>query len=287
MSDVPFTRADLIARGRALLEQIDAGGGGVFEVKEGRMANRAHAPTVHGISRHALRVAPIVFELYERGLTLEAMPLVRTAYEFAVTAQWAADSREGIFAIYNEELRNRRALAATMRQSASKVFQEAAPDVDPTDWERIDTVADVQGRRFSERCVALASAGHHAYGLYRAMSAFCHPSASLADHYLQADDSQAGARLCWDPDQFDHDSWLFLTVASVVWAARAIDNMNRDHPNRELLRGAAHDLGIPDVLRLTPEAFAAEGASGQARRRAQWKGRRKKAKADKQDRGAT
>jgi hypothetical protein len=93
---------------------------------------------------------------------------------------------------------------------------------------------------FEQRCRALAPEGEDAYAIHRAMSAFAHPSSTLADHYLVATatwDERSGIELRTFPEQPDHDT--------------------------------------SSSLRLTDETLRAEELAEQSRRRAAWVGPRK------------
>jgi hypothetical protein len=79
-----------------------------------------------------------------------------------------------------------------------------------------------------------------------------------------------------EPEQPQHDSWLYLTVASMMWAMRALDHMDADHPHRSLLRDIAKRLQTSPTLRLTQAAAERERLADQVRRRAARKGPRSK-----------
>src|SRR4051794_31371295 len=114
----------LIQIGREVIARSEHVSG--LEVKSSRMVSAAHVPVVYGLMQHCLRLGSVTLDLHERGLRLEAMPLVRAQYETAITAQWAADSREGLFALFNEDIRQRKQLSETMARSASQAFREYA-----------------------------------------------------------------------------------------------------------------------------------------------------------------
>lgn len=271
--DATLGTGELIETGRDLLAHLGDEAESL-RVKVARMVDLSHPALVFGLAQHTLRLGRVVLDLYEQGLRLEAMPLVRVAFESAITASWMADSREATHAFHNEEFRQRRNLANTMARSANEVFVEGAKEFKYLDAEDLETAANPQARNFERLCESLVG-GRSAYGIYRAMSAYTHPSVMLADHYVVAhENSEVKVRLRNEPEQIDHDSWLYLTVASMMWAARALDVMQEDSPNRSYLRGVARRLKSRDVLRLTDEARASEAKAEQQRRRAQWRGRR-------------
>jgi hypothetical protein len=264
---------ELIALGREMIQTVTESGHSL-EVRTERIVNMAHAPIVHGLAQHSLLLGALVLDLHEDGKRIEAMPTVRALYEAALTAMWVSQSREAPLAFHNEDVRQRRALSDSFARSGVKAFQEGASRIAHLDADTIDTIANSQGRFFERRCTALKPGGAHAYSLYRAMSAYAHPSATLVDHYVEEHDNPAGVRLLQDPTPLDHDAWLFMSVASMMWAARAIDLMHRDSPHRNYLRNVARRLQVAELLDLTPEALAAEQRAAKERTRATWKGKR-------------
>jgi len=207
------------------------------------------------------------------------MPIVRAVYEGALTAQWVADSREGLPAFLNHENDQRSKLADSMAKSVSEAFRDHAPDVARRDADRLDTIASSQAKYFQQRCLALERVGHDGYAIFRAMSNYSHPSGLLVDQYvIERPDTEVGIALRDEAEPVEHNTWLLLAVASMMWAARAVDIMDKHSPHRRYLRGIATRLGVPPELRLTPEARRAEAEAEQDRRRAQWKGAKPKAR---------
>lgn len=267
------TAEELIEIARDLVERLVDTPGGQFEVKTNRMANLAHVPLVHAYSTHTLRLGSVGVDLLERGLYLEAVPTVRAAYEAALTASWLADSKEAPAAVFNEDVRQRKSLAAAMALANSPVFREGGPTLPYVDLERLDSAADVQAKWFKQLCEALHPGGPDAYVIYKALSAFTHPSAALADQYVQENaDHPSGMRLLTNPNQQADTAWLAVLVSAMVWAGRSIDVMVKGSPNRDYLREVARRLGIPVGLRLSQAALAAEARAEQQRRRSAWKG---------------
>lgn len=286
MGDTPAAGGDealspdaIIAIGRDLLSTV-AAHGLPLEVRTERLVNMGHAPVVFGLAQHCLRTGEVVLDLYEAGKHVESLPLIRSVYESALTAMWVAQSREAINGFFNEDVRQRRALSETFAKSTSKVFQEGAPHIAGIDLDKLDSVADDQARNFQRLCDALQPGGAHAYALYRALSAHTHPSSLLVDQYAEPDDDNpenaSGIFLRREPRPLGHQTWLYLCVASMLWASRAVDVMHRDSPHRSYLRQTAHKLEVVDILQLSEAAKTAEATAEQQRRRASWKGRRPK-----------
>lgn len=245
-------------------------------VSTARMANPAHFPLVHALTQHTMRLGSVAIDLYERDLKLEAAPTIRMAYECALTACWLADSREGVAAIFNEHARQRTNLAASFRESFSEVFREGADTISGVGVERLETIANAQAKNFKDLCYSLGRPD--AYALYRALSTSCHATPDIADAYIdERPEAPTGIHLRLEPQETGHDAWLFTLVAAMVWAARALDTMDQDRSNRNYLRGLARRLNVPELLRLTEEARAAEDMAERDRRRRLWKGPRRKA----------
>lgn len=271
-----LTADELIALGRELIDRV-GNDTRILEVKTDRIQNMAHAPIIFGLAQHSVRLGVVILDLYEADKRLEAMPLVRSLYEGALTAQWLAQSREAVGAWFNEDVRLRRMLSKDLARSASEIFKASASEVAHLDAEDVESIAGNQARHFSRLCDALQPGGAHAYAMYRIMSSYTHPSSTLVDHYAQrADNDDAGVVLRQEPHTIGHDAWLYISVASMMWASRALDVMHRDRPHREYLRSVARQLQVAEVLDLTPEARAAEDRAERERRRSKWKGPRRR-----------
>jgi hypothetical protein len=167
-----------------------------------------------------------------------------------------------------------------MEQSATQLFKEGAALVAHADEEQIETVARRQAQHFEQLCHSLQG-GDDAYIHYRILSAFCHPSALLTDFYLEPDDTiPSGCRLRLEPKQLEHDGWLFLNVAAMLWALRAWDDINITHPLWSALRLLARELEVPEALNVTArQAGCVPGR--QAAKASYVEGPRKKANRDR------
>ena len=244
-------------------------------VQRRRMVNMAHAPLVASLAYHAMRLGETVIDLTESGRRLEAFPTVRATFETALTAMWLSQSREATNAFHNEHERQTKNLVERGLKAASEAMRAGADGLPPRSFQQYATSANPQARSFEQLCVSL-TAGHDAYVLYRLMSTYAHPSMAITEHYLFESENEAGVTLHAEPTQPTDNFWLYMTVASMVWALRAVDHMDQGHPHRSWLRQAARQLGIAETLNLTPDAQAAETRAEQERRRSLWKGPRKK-----------
>jgi hypothetical protein len=99
------------------------------------------------------------------------------------------------------------------------------------------------------------------------LSAFVHPGIPLAERYVESHEPLE-IRLTPRPVS-DPTTWLYPTCCALIWAARAVDVLDRSHrrarrrparrvggrrPNREFLRAQARRLDIPVQMKLTDVA---------------------------------
>lgn len=69
---------------------------------------------VYGLAAHVHRLARAYLVLYRQGLVLEAAPLLRSAFEAALTCAWANEMPDALPAIENEDHRRWTALVAQL-----------------------------------------------------------------------------------------------------------------------------------------------------------------------------
>jgi hypothetical protein len=264
----------LIALGRDLIRQ-HLSKHDPLTVKRERMVNMAHAPLVAGLAYHALRLGETVIDLIAAGRRLEAFPTVRATFETAVTAVWLSQSREATYAFHNEHERQTKNLIERGLKAASEAMRASADGLSAREFNEYGTSANPQARSFEQLCATLTG-GRDAYVVYRLMSTYAHPSMAITEHYLVESDNESGVTLHAEPTQPTDNFWLYMTVASMVWALRAVDHMDQGHPHRRTLREAAKQLGIAETLNLTPQAQADETRAEKERRRSTWKGPKKR-----------
>jgi hypothetical protein len=222
----------------------------------------ARAGTTHALAAHVHRVAEVALDLLNRGLVIEAMPLVRSCYESALTAHWLVQVPGAPVALANEYVRNRRNLIKTLAesspflQSLGERFQEdeSLPEEGP--------VPTVSARRFDELCSDLTPGGADAYAHYRLMSSMVHPTVFLIDFYTREDPdpaNNAGFKLSNEPEQPNPMPYLAFVLASLIWAGRAVDYLDQTKARRSELRAAARKMGITSELHPSPSALGFGG----------------------------
>lgn len=210
-----------------------------------RRQKRTKVSIAYGLAAHAHRLARVARDLLEAGLTLEAIPLVRTAFECALTAHWVVQMKEGDAALANEEVRSRRAFVRTLERASASVAPFAGQ---VADYPEVAQQTNASARNFQQVCDDLEPGGADAYAHYRLLSQMSHASVFVVDFYLQPHDGPAGLSLLVEPDQPAPVAYLGFLAASLVWAGRAVDYLDSSHTRRAALRQAARELNItPDL----------------------------------------
>jgi hypothetical protein len=209
---------------------------------------------VFGLAAHVHRLGRAVLVLRREGMALEAMPLVRSAFEMALTCAWANEVPDALPALGNEDQRRWEALVRTLSSPAWPVDDAMRALWTDVSREPETTNSSGSARSFERLCGDLTQAGDVAYGLYRIMSADVHPTFGLVSRYLRPP-GPAHVNLSGEPAQdTEPERWLLLVCASMVWAGRAFDFHDRDRPRRNELRRAAKALRVPEALTLSSAA---------------------------------
>ena len=208
--------------------------------------------------------------MFADGQELLSQTLIRSALESSVTAAWLAGNPEAIYGVLAENLRQRVNLSKKMAEAASEILREGSSRIAHIDDDKITTTSESAGRNFEARCRDLQG-GNEVYIHYKVLSSMVHPGADLFDFYLERDDQlPSGCRLLMDPQPLGHLSWVYIGIASMIWAHSAIDDTNLSHPHRKHLAALAAELGIDPRLKLTTEARQAARAAQRQRTDARW-----------------
>ena len=192
--------------------------------------------------------------LDSEGYRLEVYPLVRAAYEAALTAAWLAHVPDAPEAFVNTEWGNRRRLLDGIEPAwgheIPRAEIEAATARQPS--EPYETSSQMSAKNFERLCDDLKPAGKQAYGVYRLLCSNTHPSAWVAEHYLRPGGNDELPKLSNRPDRFDDDATLALqmTGAGVVWSERAMLSLAEDPAPDTLARleTASGALGVAAEL---------------------------------------
>lgn len=205
---------------------------------------------VFGLAAHVHRLAEAYLLLYAQGMTLEAMPLLRGAFETALTCAWV----DALPALTDEAHRQWVALTATLSGPRWPVDEETREAWRAVAHEPATTSSSGAARHFQRLCEDLVQAGDQAYGLYRIVSAEVHPTLGVIHRYLRPPGTaHVNLSLVPAPDPAP-GRWLLLLCASMVWAGRAFDHHDRARTRRGELRSAAKTLKVPESLVLSNAA---------------------------------
>ena len=231
--------------------------------RPGRTWTPSQLAVVHSLTAQVHRLYVPASRLLDEGSILESMPLVRSGYEAALTAQWVAQTDDGANAFVNEDVRRRKQLDRTARAGVPASIRAGA-SIPHTDLEPLETSAAGPARNFEQLCSDLTPGGASAYFAYRVLSMHSHPSLISVDDYLDTNDAGELTGMRLDPNQPERLPWRGIVVSSMVWAGRAVDFFDEAHTRRSQLRSAAKSLGIESALQLTEVARRRQSGAGSA-----------------------
>jgi hypothetical protein len=214
------------------------------------------ALTIWGLTAHAHALARIVRQLGTRGI--ELAPLVRTAFECAVDAQWIITrGPEALPAFLNEGARQRVNLGKAMRGAGWAGMDEKF--VDALESERLPKGSLDEQARHIEKITNDFVIGRDLYTVYRLLCSVSHASNTVVNAYQRDDPaSPLGFSLRATAGSIGVGSWEWVLVWTLVWAGRALDWVSDGSPSRHVYKRIARASGMPDaVLALSEPARAA------------------------------
>lgn len=206
---------------------------------------------IAGLAAHVDKLAEQGFNLIEQGEWLVAMPLVRTAYECAIRAQWLQQVPDAGKSFLAEDSRQMKNFLKTLTESDNATMLNAAGAMAHRVVDEFGK-STAQAKRFDKACDDLDGAGVEAYAYYRAMSTYCHPSVILAEQYME--DHGHSVRLLDTAKSDGAGAWAALLSASLVWATAVVEFSARDAQFKREIRRAATALSAPFVMQPSPEA---------------------------------
>ncbi len=250
----PVTDADGLGEIlRGLLDSWGAARGQVALAQKGRRANASRFISIHSLAAHVHRLCSAGLILIEDQRNLEAMPVVRAAYESAITAVWLAQNEDGANALFNEFTRQQRAISMSLAKSRNPTFASGL-DLPYTDTDELDTDSNAQARWFEKLCTDFND-GADLYIYYRQMSGYSHAGLRVIEEYIRPTEDRTDVQSLLKVSQFGPmDMWLFFLTASAIWAGSAFDYIDKDRARRSELRQAARDIGVVRDLKLTSDA---------------------------------
>ncbi|MEV6361349.1 DUF5677 domain-containing protein [Nocardia asteroides] len=253
-----------LSTGRALIASFDEHLGASLRIKTDSEDAYVKAGIVLSLAIHAHKLGALTLDLLERDTPAAlVVPTLRACFETALTVHWVAQSKDAALAVYNKDLKQRRALQKTLSDARSSTMQDIASRVAHTDLPTLSTSSDNQAKFFEQLVADFAAGGPDAYAYYRLLCAYTHPSASLSDQYLEESDQDSGEgtgapfELRPDPrGPFPPTVCAHLVGCCLVWAGSAARYVQRDNTvRRSELRRVARELGTIADIQLADEAY--------------------------------
>ncbi|HET7386780.1 MAG TPA: DUF5677 domain-containing protein [Nocardioidaceae bacterium] len=220
-----------------------------------RRADATRFVAIHSLAAHVHRLGGAALILVGADRTLESMPIVRCAYESALTAMWLAQNEAGGGAFVSEFSRQQRATERSLAKSNNPKFASAVnlPYVDAPD---IASNSAAQARAFEQMCGDF-DGGVDLYIYYRLMSAYSHAGLRVVEEYIRPTEDGADVASLLKTPRFESGGmWLFFLAASLIWGGTAFDYIDVARRRRSDLRRAARTIGIVRDLQLTNAAQA-------------------------------
>ena len=212
-----------------LLRSWDATYLGVGEVSLGRDDQEiepARLLLVLAFAAHAHHLTGTACSILDGNDYASAVPLLRVAYESALTAAWAAESEDAARALQNRYIDDVKRLRADVQTTGwfDDLLEQVpkpgvAPDVAPR--------ARGEAGNFFNLCQALAPHPEWLYTAFRLLSAYAHPSGSVlrmfvpgtADHGVQFEPAQASPEA--------HRQWWHAAAIGLLHAGQALASIHR------------------------------------------------------------
>lgn len=238
-----------------LLEHWDAaytGAGSVTLGHEDQELDPVRFGVVLAFASHTHHVTGTACHLMADGDYPSAIPLLRLAYESALTATWASLSSEAGRGLHNKYLgtiRNLRRDAA-----ATGWFDDMLAIAAEDGTEPVDVAASAAGeaKNFENLCRSLEPFGPWLYTLYRLLSGYSHPSGTVLSLFIPGTLEDPVSIV---PAAFSSTrEWWHAAALNLLFAGQALDRLDRGSHRRQALARASEIAGWPEPLRLTTEA---------------------------------
>lgn len=209
-----------------------------------------------GYANHAHAMMGTIIELLDKNRVVEAVPVVRSAYETALYAQWVyLVGDDAAKALANEHGRIRKAMQEDAAKSRSPHQRKFAPKIGDANWDTIGSRSDPQARNFKSMLDDI-DAGRELYVFYRLMSEYCHPSMVVVDHYINSDETGSYyPTFQHAPKQPDPSTWMFFTLLSACYATSPISTIIRNKSLRNTIRKIANNCSISLDLALSASYY--------------------------------
>ena len=136
------------------------------------------------LARHAVETNRAILLLWNQGMQLQAIPLMRALMESAVTASWMTITKDSGLASLHFVATERIKLLNDLQQISSYENDGISQ------WEEIkkqhSSSASSEAKQFEQRCNSLEG-GEGIYAIYRLLSGLSHPSLNLVESYTKQD----------------------------------------------------------------------------------------------------
>lgn len=223
--------------------------------------------SILGLAEHVRHLGVSVALLHKNDMAFESSPLVRQAYECAVTVQWLGHNPLGPAAMAVEYQRKRTNLKSTLESSASLVFRQGADgmkvDVPPVSGEPHKDRA----RNFKRLCDDFEPSGNDLYVLYSLLSDPSHASFEAIERYVAVNEDESLAIGLRPEHGLSPELLLWITARSMIWSGMAVYYLDRQTEWRNVLRRFAKRIGTAAQLQFTQEAkFNADRTLARLRR---------------------
>ncbi|MBF4563942.1 DUF5677 domain-containing protein [Plantibacter sp. VKM Ac-2876] len=217
-----------------------------------RVDSTRHGTNVALISAfvsQANSLSAAVVLLYRAGLAFEALPLVRSVMELAVTASWLAVYPDRTPNLLNASAKERKSLLEGIVQRGFDAA-DALEQIEDT-LEYLGDKSTGSGRSIKSRCDALAG-GSEVYLMYRAISSLCHPSNTLADAFTEVVETSVenpwGLVLRGNPENELEVNWLGMNLAMLLRAQIAADMVLERPRHSTQLSRLARRMGLTFII---------------------------------------
>lgn len=208
-------------------------------------AGLAYGPVIFAHVAHVHLLAQGVQTLYEKGLSLAAMPLIRQMIEFTFRAMWIEIYRENLPAVIWDGERQRH-LALQAAADTGQIPLDDPSLANVRDWclQNEDVKAATSGRKFELICEEIEG-GKSVYAHYRMASNLTHASSVLTDNYIFGDtDQTSGVSFRTDPELNAPSAWFAYCATMLVYAGLCWDRVDRSHHHRSIVRKWATRFGV-------------------------------------------
>lgn len=220
---------------------------------------------VLAFAAHAHHVTARACEILDEDDYATGVPLLRVAYESALTAVWVAESEDAGRALSNKYRDDVRALRGSVQ--ATGWFDELLDRIpEPDAPVEVVPRANGEAAAFSNLCQALEPHSDWLYTTFRLLSAFAHPSGSIVEMFVPGT-AEGGARFSpADVAPNLQRQWWHAAALTLLHAGQAFDRLDHEAPRKELLASTGELLGWDEPLRLTQRARQAVAKARAARR---------------------